>query len=221
VATATGTGFSVLALDGTTGDENEGRIRVNVRRELGIQAFGTTAYRSIEVGELFPEHDEVGFRIGNSDQEELYVVVEGKATFNVDGEKIDAPAGTTVLVRPESKRSAVAEEPGTTVLAIGGTPGEAYVVLPEQFREAFEAYNDKDYEKSIEIYQGILASGFPNEAGIIYNIACNEALLGRADNAIEHLKGAIQADGRVVELARTDADMDPIREDPRFKELVG
>jgi mannose-6-phosphate isomerase-like protein (cupin superfamily) len=221
VATATGTGFSVLTLDGSTGEEDEGRIRVEVRRELGIRAFGANAYRSVEGGKLIGEHDEAGFRIGNSDQEELYVVVEGKATFDVDGEKIEAPAGTAVLVRPESKRSAVAEETGTTVLAIGGTPGEAYVVLPEQFREAFEAYNNKEYEKSIEIYQGILASGFPNEAGIIYNIACNEALLGRTDNAIEHLKSAIQADGRVVELARTDTDMDPIREDTRFKELVG
>jgi mannose-6-phosphate isomerase-like protein (cupin superfamily) len=220
VATATGTGFSVLTLDGTTGDENEGRIRIEVRRELGIQAFGTNAYRSVEGGELIREHDEAGFHVANGDQEELYVVVEGRATFNVDGEKIDAPSGTAVLVRPESKRSAVAEEPGTTVLAIGGTPGEAYIVLPQEFNDAFEAYNHKDYERSIELYQGILASGFPNEAGIIYNIACNEALLGRADNAIEHLKTAIEADPRAVELARTDSDLDSLREDERFKELV-
>ena len=220
MATATGTGFAVLALDGSTGDENEGRIRVNVRRELGIQAFGTSAYRSIEGGELVPEHDEAGFRIGNSGQEELYIVVEGKATFDVDGEKIDAPSGTVVLVKPTSKRSAVAEEPGTTVIAVGGTPGEEFLVLPDEFAAAFEAYNDKDYERSIEIYQGILAAGFKNEAGIIYNIACNEALLGRADSAIEHLKQAIAADGRVVELARTDTDVDSLRDDPRFKELV-
>ena len=220
MATATGTGFSVLTLDGTTGEENEGRIRVDVQQQLGIRAFGTNAYRSVEGGELIPEHDEAGFHIANNDQEELYVVVEGKATFNVDGEKIAAPTGTAVLVRPESKRSAVAEEPGTTVLAIGGTPGEAYIVLPEEFREAYEAYSEKEYEKSIEIYQGILASGFPNEAGIIYNIACNEALVGRTDNAFEHLKSAIQSDGRVVELARTDTDLDSLRDDPRFKELV-
>ena len=220
MATATGTGFSVLTLDGTTGDENEGRIRVDVRRELGIRAFGTNAYRSVEGGELIREHDEAGFHIGNNDQEELYVVVEGRATFNVDGEKIDAPNGTAVLVRPESKRSAVAEEPGTTVLAVGSTPGEAYLVLPDEFAAAFEAYNEKDYERSIELYQGILASGFPNEAGIIYNIACNEALLGRTDNAIEHLKTAIEANPRAVELARTDSDLDSIREDERFKGLV-
>jgi tetratricopeptide (TPR) repeat protein len=220
VATATGTGFSVLTLDGSTGNENEGRLRVDVRRELGIQAFGTNAYRSIEGGELIREHDETGFHVGNGDQEELYIVVEGKATFNVDGEKVDAPSGTVVHVRPESKRSAVAEEPGTTVLVVGGAPGEAYLVLPDELAAAFDAYNEKDYERSIEIYQGILAAGFPNEAGIIYNIACNEALLGRTESAIEHLKTAIEANPRAVQLARTDTDLDSLRDDERFKELV-
>jgi mannose-6-phosphate isomerase-like protein (cupin superfamily) len=220
LATATDTGFAVVTLDGTTGNENEGRIRVDVRRELDLGSFGANAYRSVNGGELIREHDESGFSVGLSNQEELYVIVEGKATFTVDGETIEAPTGTAVLVRPASKRSAVAEEPGTTVLAIGGTPGEAYLVLPDEFAAAFEAYNAKDYEKSIDIYQGILASGFPNEAGIFFNIACNEALLGRTDNAIEHLKSAIQADGRAVELARTDTDLDSLREDPRFNELI-
>jgi mannose-6-phosphate isomerase-like protein (cupin superfamily) len=220
VATATDTGFAVITLDGSTGDENEGRIRVDVQRQLGVQAFGTNAYRSVNGGELIREHDEAGFHVGNGDQEELYIVIEGKATFTVDGETIDAPSGTAVHVKPTSKRSAVAEEPGTTVLVVGSTPGEGYVVLPDEFRTAFEAYNEKDYEKSIQIYQGILAAGFPNEAGIYFNIACNEALLGRADNAIEHLKKAIQADGRAVDLARTDTDLDSLREDQRFKELI-
>jgi mannose-6-phosphate isomerase-like protein (cupin superfamily) len=220
VATATDTGFAVITLDGSTGDENEGRIRVDVRRELDVQAFGTSAVRSVDGGELIREHDEAGFHVGNGDQEELYIVIEGKATFTVDGETIDAPSGTAVHVKPTSKRSAVAEEPGTTVLIVGATPGEGYTVLPEEFRTAFQAYNEKDYEKSIEIYQGILASGFPNEAGIYFNIACNEALLGRTDNAIEHLKKAIQADGRAVDLARTDTDLDSLREDQRFKELI-
>jgi mannose-6-phosphate isomerase-like protein (cupin superfamily) len=220
LATATDTGFAVLALDGTTGTENEGRIRIDVRRELDVQGFGTNAYRSVEGGELIQEHDEAGFHVGNGDQEELYIVVEGKATFTVDGEKVDAPAGTAVHVKPTSKRSAVAEEPGTTVIVVGATPGEGYVVLPDEFRTAFEAYNEKDYEKSIEIYQGILAAGFPNVAGIYFNIACNEALLGRPDNAIEHLKQAIEADGRAVELARTDTDLDSLREDARFKALI-
>ena len=109
---------------------------------------------------------------------------------------------------------------GTLVVGSGPYKLKSHTPKSNTAFEAFEAYNAKEYDKSIEIYQGILASGFPNEAGIYFNIACNEALLGRTDNAIEHLKTAIEADGRAAELARTDTDLDSIREDPRFKELV-
>jgi len=42
---------------------------------------------------------------------------------------VEAPAGTFVYVPdPASIRSAVAREPGTTVLCLGAAPGEAYSV---------------------------------------------------------------------------------------------
>jgi tetratricopeptide (TPR) repeat protein len=221
MATATDRAFDVATLQGLPGDESDGRVRMDVRRHFGIQSFGTSAYRSLEGGKLVSEHDEAGFRIGLSDQEELYVVVAGRATFTVNGEKVDAPAGTLVFVRdPAATRSAVAEEPGTIALALGGKPGEAFLPLSEEFSVAFDAYNEKDYERSIELYQELLKSGFPRKAGILYNIACNEALLGRADDAIEHLRAAIEADERVRELVRTDSDLDPIRDDPRFADLA-
>jgi tetratricopeptide (TPR) repeat protein len=194
---------------------------MEVGRHFGIRSFGTSAYRSIEGGQVVNEHDEAGFRIGLSGQEELYVVVSGRATFTVNDEKIDAPAGSLVFVRdPAAKRGAVAEEPATTVLAIGGKPGEAFLPLTEEFSAAFDAYSAKDYERSIELYRALLEGEFPRKAGILFNIACNEALLGRADDAIEHLRAAIEADQQAVELARTDGDLDPIREDPRFAELI-
>jgi tetratricopeptide (TPR) repeat protein len=194
---------------------------MEVGRHFGIRSFGTSAYRSIEGGQVVNEHDEAGFRIGLSGQEELYVVVSGRATFTVNDEKVDAPAGSLVFVRdPAAKRGAVAEEPGTTVLAIGGKPGEAFLPLTEEFSAAFDAYSAKDYERSIELYRALLEGEFPRKAGILFNIACNEALLGRADDAIEHLRAAIEADEQAVELARTDGDLDPIREDPRFAELI-
>ena len=220
MATVTKT-FEVGRLQDLEGTESDGRVQINVRRHFGIQAFGTSAYRA-DSGKLISEHDETGFRIGQSHQEELYVVVTGRATFTVNGESIEAPGGTVVFVGdPAAKRGAVAEEPGTIVLAIGGKPGEAFFALPEEFSVAFEAYSNKDYERSIEIYRELLESGFPNRAGIVYNIACNEALLGRTDDAFEHLREAIGADPSAVELARTDSDLDPIRADPRFAELIG
>ncbi|HKY12194.1 MAG TPA: hypothetical protein VJL85_02520 [Gaiellaceae bacterium] len=221
MATATGRAFDVGSLQNLPGDETDGRIRMEVGRHFGIRSFGTSAYRSIEGGQVVNEHDEAGFRIGLSGQEELYVVVSGRATFTVNDEKIDAPAGSLVFVRdPAAKRGAVAEEPATTVLAIGGKPGEAFLPLTEEFSAAFDAYSAKDYERSIELYRALLEGEFPRKAGILFNIACNEALLGRADDAIEHLRAAIEADQQAVELARTDGDLDPIREDPRFAELI-
>lgn len=58
--------------------------------------------------------------------EELYVVVRGHARFTIDGEDLDAPAGTLVfLPEPEAKRVATALEDGTIVMAVGGAVGEA------------------------------------------------------------------------------------------------
>jgi tetratricopeptide (TPR) repeat protein len=220
MATATKT-FHVARLQELEGTENEGRVRMDIRRNFGIQSFGASAARAVEPGRLISEHDETGFRIGLSHQEELYVVVAGRATFTVNGETVDAPTGTVVFVGdPAAKRGAVAEEPGTTVLAIGGKPGEAFLPLPEEFSTAFDAYSAKDYERSITLYEELLESGFRNKAGIIYNIACSEALLGRADDAIEHLREAIALDPSAAELAREDSDLDPIRDDPRFAELI-
>jgi hypothetical protein len=93
-----------------------------VRHHLGIQAFGTNAYLGRRAGDLVVEpHDEDEF-------EELYVVLSGAARFTVDGEAIDAPAGTLVLVTPPSFREAHATEAGTAVLAVGAVPGRAFAV---------------------------------------------------------------------------------------------
>jgi tetratricopeptide (TPR) repeat protein len=221
MATVTQKAFDVGNLQDLPGNENDVRVRVDLRRHFDVRSFGISSYRALAAGELISEHDEGGFRIGVSDQEELYVVVAGRATFTVNGERIDAPAGSVVFVRdPAAKRGAVAEEPGTTVVAIGGKPGEAFMPLPEEFSVAFDAYDKKEYERSIELYQELLDGGFPRPAGLIYNIACNEALLGRADDAFAHLRAAIEADERLLELARTDTDLDSLREDPRFAELT-
>jgi mannose-6-phosphate isomerase-like protein (cupin superfamily) len=96
-----------------------------VRIHFGIRAFGANANVAREDGgALIGEHTEV-----DTNHEELYVVSTGHATFTLDGEALEAPAGTFVYVRdPAVTRSAVARDRGTTVLAFGGTPGEAFSV---------------------------------------------------------------------------------------------
>ena len=91
-----------------------------MRKTLGVTAFGINAYTAANAGdEVVEDHTEP--QLGH---EEIYAVVAGHATFTVDGEEVDAPAGTLVyLDDPAQQRSAVAKEPNTTVLAIGGSPG--------------------------------------------------------------------------------------------------
>jgi hypothetical protein len=214
--------YGVARFDETSGTEVEGgRVRFDVRRELGITSFGSSAMRSVEGGMLVREHHESEFSIGQSGQEELYVIVAGHATFTVNGEEIDAPSGTMVFVRdPAAIRSAEAKEPGTTVFMVGGKPGEAFFAVPSEVDEGMTAYNARDFEKAIELFERALDKGLQRDAGVLFNIACCEALLGRTDAAIERLEAAVAADPQAAELARTDTDLDSLREDSRFAALI-
>jgi hypothetical protein len=98
-----------------------------LRIHFGIKAFGANAYTTRRPGRLVEEHTET--KDSGSQHEEIYFVAKGHATFTVEGEDVDAPEGTFVYIRdPGLTRSAVAREADTTVLAFGGTPGEAFAV---------------------------------------------------------------------------------------------
>jgi mannose-6-phosphate isomerase-like protein (cupin superfamily) len=95
-----------------------------VRYHFGITAFGCNAYVARTAGELIvEEHSE-------TNHEELYVVIAGEARFTLDGDEVAARAGTLVHCPPPVVRKALAAEPGTTVLAIGAIPGQAFAVSP-------------------------------------------------------------------------------------------
>jgi tetratricopeptide (TPR) repeat protein len=188
-----------------------------VRHHLGITAFGITAWTGAEAGDrILNEHDEA-----DDDQEELYVVQRGHAMFELNGERIEAPAGTFVFVQPEVRRTAFAEEPGTTILAIGGTPGQAYEPIGwELWAPANPLYEAGDYAAAADRAREI-AEANPQYAGLFYNLACCESLAGRSDDAIEHLRRAIELSPRFRGVAESDSDLDPLRDEPGFRELVG
>jgi tetratricopeptide (TPR) repeat protein len=218
MATATAKAFDVISLeDLEPGPEHDGRVPLNIRRHFDIRGFGVRANRAVGDGHLIGEHDEVG--LGASGQEELYLVLSGKATFSIDGEPVYAKAGTLVFVRdPAAKRSAIAKEEGTTVLAIGGVPGKAYELsVGEVMNGMWEPYRAGDYEAALEVLQPVLEER--PEALVLFNVACMEARLGRTDDAIVHLEQAIEDDDRIRENIRTDDDLDSIRKDPRFEAL--
>ena len=94
-----------------------------IRHHFGISAFGVNAWIGRQAGdEVIEDHDERSG--GAAGHEELYVVLEGEATFTVDGRDIDGRPGTLIHVPdPGVRRKAVARTAGATVLAIGGAPG--------------------------------------------------------------------------------------------------
>jgi mannose-6-phosphate isomerase-like protein (cupin superfamily) len=192
-----------------------------IRTTLGIEAFGVNAWTAGEAGqEVIGEHDEVSGSDAGRHQE-LYVVLSGRATFTVDGEDFDAAPGTVVFVRdPATKRKAVAAEPETTVLAIGARAGEAFTPSTwERAASAFGFFATKEYDKAYEVLAKAHQE-YPEDARVLYNLACAESMLGRTDDALGHLEQSL-AEERFRDAARTDKDFDPIRNDPRFAALVG
>jgi tetratricopeptide (TPR) repeat protein len=182
-----------------------------VRQPLGVTAFGINAYRADAGEQLIEPHDETGSGAGR--HEELYVVVSGRATFTVDGEEIDAPAGTLVFVpERESRREAVAVEPETTAFVVGGKAGAAGPVSPWEYWFAAEpAYRAKDYDRAYEIAAEGLRD-WPDHATIHYQLACYRALGGRREDAVEHLSRAFELDSRTREWAERDSDLDSVRD---------
>jgi tetratricopeptide (TPR) repeat protein len=187
-----------------------------VRHHFGISSFGINTWTGHDAGDrIINEHDESG-----AEEEELYVVQQGRATFELDGERVDAPAGTFVFARPSVKRTAFAEEPGTTILALGGTPGKAYEPIGwELWAPVRPLYESGDYAEAADRARE-LSEAYPEYPGILYNLACCESLAGRTTEAIEHLRLAIERSERVRSFAANDSDFDAIRDDPGFKELV-
>jgi hypothetical protein len=104
---------------------------IPVRHRLGVSAFGINAWSAKEVGDrIIEEHDEQNDDPAQS-HEELYLVIDGHATFTVGGEEIDAPRGTFVFVKdPSLVRTAFGKEAGTTILSIGAAPGATFDVSP-------------------------------------------------------------------------------------------
>jgi len=183
-----------------------------VRRTLGVTAFGINAYTAAQAGdEVVEDHTEEP--LGH---EEVYVVVSGHAVFTVDGEEVDAPAGTLVFLDdPMQRRAAVAREAGTTVLAIGGVPGRHDVSAWEYVFPALPAKNAGDYDTARRILEEGIGER-PELGAIHYFLACVETLDGNRERALDELDVAVSANGRFREMARTEADFDAIRDDPRF-----
>jgi hypothetical protein len=186
-----------------------------VRLTLGIEAFGTNAYTAEEAGvdvvEPHTESPELG-------HQELYFVARGRATFILDGEEHDAPAGTYVFVPDTSThRHAIAEEPGTTVLSFGGPP----VFKPSAWEWTFRAANLKKTDPGAA--RKLLEEGlevWPESPSIYWELGCWEAVHGSKDAALDWLRKALEREPAMKEYLETDDDLVSLRQEPEFQALA-
>jgi hypothetical protein len=172
---------------------------------MGVRAIGISAYSAAGAGETVVEpHDEASDGRGN---EEIYVVIHGAARFTLDGNDVDADAGTLVLVRPGTRRQAVATEPGTLVLAVGGPPtfepaGSEWLELARPHFESDPARAEALLDRGIE--------EIPDSAAVPFGRALLAATNGRTDEALDALRLAIGRDARLRAEAEREELLAPL-----------
>jgi hypothetical protein len=211
-------GYAVAHLD-EIDEFVDGRCRFRpVRLHFGITSFGVAAWTARNAGDpIIDEHDETDVA---ADQE-LFLVMRGRAVFELDGDRVDAPAGTLVFAASGVNRTAVAEEAETTIIALEGAAGKAYVPrgweLWAPLVPLYEAGENADVADRLRE----VVEAHPHYPLLFYNLACCESLSGRTTDAVEHLGRAISMSEQFRSYAKDDSDFDPIRDEPAFEELIG
>jgi quercetin dioxygenase-like cupin family protein len=212
-------GYAVARIDEIE-ELHDGREPMRpVRHHFGITAFGVTAWTAKSKGDrIINEHDE-----DQDGAEELYVVTQGHARFEVGGESVDAPAGSLVHVEPNVTRTAFAEQDGTTILVVGGTPGQPYHPVGWEIWAPLRPRYEAGENEAVRDELRPLVEANPQYPLLAYNLACLEALTGQKDEALVHLRQAAETSQNFDfrEFARNDSDLDSIRDEPAFAEIVG
>jgi tetratricopeptide (TPR) repeat protein len=187
-----------------------------IRLHFGISSFGATCWTARAAGDsLITPHDEQD--IGD---EELFLVLHGRATFQLDGARVDAPASTLVYCPAGTSRTAVADEAGTMVLALDGKPGQVYEPRGwELWTGLAPLFSAGRHAEVAERLRAIVAE-HPQYPLLFFNLACSESLLGEKESAINHLRHAIELNEEFRRYALDDSDLASLHDDPRFEQLM-
>jgi tetratricopeptide (TPR) repeat protein len=103
---------------------------------------------------------------------------------------------------------------------VEGTPGKAYEPRGwELWAPLAPLYQAGDYAEVADRLTTVVAAA-PQYPMLFLNLACCESLSGRTSEALDHLRHAIELSEEFRATATTDSDLDPIRDDPAFKQLI-
>jgi hypothetical protein len=211
-------GYQVLdlnAIEPIPFHSRDGQKLLTIQRLLDYRVAGINGWIGDPGEPLVPQHAE------DSDNEELYVVVQGHATFTIDGREVDAPAGTLLHLQPGEERVAVSKAPATIIVAVGATAGQAFepqgwtsfVVADHYRREGRRDEARAAVQEMIDMH--------PDHWGPLYNAACFEALAGNTDEAFAFLDRSLRLDTQAVRRhAPGDSDLDSLHDDPRWQKVA-
>jgi hypothetical protein len=101
-----------------------------------------------------------------------------------------------------------------------GLPDSIQREAPELWDSLKPLYEAGDFAEAADRGRALMAQ-HPGQGRLTYNVACCESRAGRADDAIEDLRQAIEIWEGCRDMAREDPDFDPIRGTPAFAQLVG
>ena len=107
-------------------DQAFGGGMLKARAGLGVTSFGMQILRFPPNATRHPEHDHA-----EAGQEEVYFVLEGRATLIVggeDGEEHELTPGVFARVGPTERRRIVTGEEPASILALGGFPGRPFEI---------------------------------------------------------------------------------------------
>jgi tetratricopeptide (TPR) repeat protein len=75
------------------------------------------------------------------------------------------------------------------------------------------------YRDGLDIDRRLIALR-PNDPVVYYNLACSYALLRKPELALQALRRAVELGYHDFQFLRKDKDLDSIRHDPRFEQLL-
>jgi predicted nucleic acid-binding Zn-ribbon protein len=100
-----------------------------------------------------------------------------------------------------------------------GLPESIELHAPELWDDVRPLYEAGSYAEAASRGRELIAE-YPSQGQLHYNVACCESLAGETQDAVEHLRRAIEGWEGCREMAKGDTDFDPIRDEPAFVELI-
>jgi len=212
MATAEGQGWRALAIDDVEAlPWRHSELRwLPLRGALGSRIVGIGGFVTERAGQqVVEDHVETSDGRGH---EELYLVLRGRAEFMLDGTGLDLPAGSILLVDdPAVRRSAVAAEPDTVVIAFGGPP--SFEPAASEWIERARAHAVTDPARAAAVLDDLRAV-YAGSPAVLVGEAVVAAARGERTAAQATLRELLERRPELRERLADDPDLGPLLANP-------